>query len=263
MRPDMNSSPESSSDAGVRKVRIPMRQEIRVRSDGQSDDIPGTLLDLSEGGMAIQCAVDTTVGSTLWFGFKAPGSSIEVTGKGCVVWIYPAGNAAGDEAELTALGLEFSSLEEADRREIVQIVRGEGGLKTELRRAEAEVARLRLLSEESESVSQRALEPTKQTSATSQSSAEEVDRRETALCREIESLKAIIFELESRDAGNKLLETTLLWETAEFRVHQLRQSRAALERELEEAREFIRKTLGLRLGSHKNEAYSPVLTEPT
>ena len=145
----------SLTDSRGYSIRVPMRQEIRVRFDGQNDDIEGALLDLSVGGMAIQCVVETTVGCELSFVFEAAGTGVEIRGRGRVVWTRPAKDADDEEIGLAQLGVEFVPLAEADLEEVEEIVRS---LMTELQRADAEVARLRLVSEKQKRRSTRPLE---------------------------------------------------------------------------------------------------------
>ena len=244
--------------------RVPMQQEVRVRFDGQIDEVVGALADLSVSGMSIRCSVEATVGSTLGFEFKVPSSTVEVRGEGSVVWQRPAEGAAGKQVGLAEMGVKFFPLAEADLQEVVRIVRSEGGLKTELQDAHEEVARLRIASEEEkkrsteqlgamwDSVRENALERgrlehqlritgefeigSSEEPADRESIEEDVGPREEALRGEIEALKATVAHLESHDVSDQLQEITFLWEAAELRVQQLSKSVEALEKELGEAR---------------------------
>ena len=231
--------------SGHYDLRVPMRQKIRVRLEDRSDDVGGTLLDLSLGGIGVQCLAETTPGASLDFEFSAPASGDAITGRGRVVWIRPARSTLGRKVGMVELGVRFESLSEEDQSAVERIVRSECGLKTELVQADAEVARLRLASKKTEKRSRVQLEAMRQSvnenavarrkvedqlrvtgeldlgdagelfgigklSADLRHARKKLSRRESAMQREMEGKKATIAELEEHlskaQAGHEELD---------------------------------------------------------
>lgn len=215
----------TSTPQSRRSVRVPMQQKLRVRFDGSNDDIEAALLDLSVGGMLISCAVEVSVDSGLAFAFEAPGSSIAVSGRGRVAWMRLEGDTAGNEVVEAAIGVKFEPLPEAARLEVDRIVQTELSVKEELERADAEVISLRLLSEHEKKRVGDHIE------------AMRISVRENVQARR--SLEEQQVEERPGDTGSSRSEGEV--EIVDQLVHSV----AALERELEEAREAARSSASL------------------
>jgi len=259
-----------------------MRQEIRVRLDEQDDEIVATLVDLSVGGIGVQCTVETSAGVGLDFEFYAPATGEEIRGRGRVAWVRPARSTFPREDGLVEVGVQFDHLTEASRRVVERIVRSECGLKTDLASAAAEIARLRFASQKSEKRSRVQLDAMRQSihvnaearrrvegqlreagaleldlgdaeellglgklAADQRRREEEFAQREESVRLEIETMKATIAEFESDDAKERLKEVTLSAEAGAGKIALLVESQRRLEEELEEAREATRESEGL------------------
>ena len=86
-----------------RFLRVAVPHLAHVDVHGLTD--PAFVLDLSEGGIAIQCLEPVPQGRVLQISFLLPGTSVGITGQGVVVWSDPAGK----------IGLEFDGLSEESR----------------------------------------------------------------------------------------------------------------------------------------------------
>lgn len=111
------SKPVSAQDAGrilrftrgaishmVRRfLRVAVHRLAHVDIEGMMD--PAFVLDLSEGGMALQSLAPLKQGQVLDISFLLPGTSISVNGKGVVAWSDPTGKT----------GLEFDQISDEQR----------------------------------------------------------------------------------------------------------------------------------------------------
>lgn len=86
-----------------RFLRIAIHHLAHVDIEGMFD--PAFILDLSEGGMAIQCLAPVEAGQALSISFLLPGTSLSVVGKGVVAWSDPTGRT----------GIEFSEIADEHR----------------------------------------------------------------------------------------------------------------------------------------------------
>lgn len=111
------SKPISAEDAGrilrftrgvitrmVRRfLRVAVHHLAHVDIEGMFD--PAFVLDLSEGGMAMQCLTPVQAGHVMNISFLLPGTGISITGKGVVVWSDPTGRT----------GIEFDEINDQQR----------------------------------------------------------------------------------------------------------------------------------------------------
>ncbi len=95
-----------------RFLRVAVHHLAHVDIAGMAD--PAFMLDLSEGGIAIQCLEPVTHGQVLDVSFVLPGTSIGISGKGVVAWSDATGKT----------GIEFGSLDEEHRAAIKDWVVG-------------------------------------------------------------------------------------------------------------------------------------------
>ncbi len=72
-----------------RFLRVAVHHLSHVNIEGMSD--PAFILDLSEGGMAMQSLSPVKSGQVLDISFLLPGSDMRISGKGVVVWSDPTG----------------------------------------------------------------------------------------------------------------------------------------------------------------------------
>lgn len=87
-----------------RFLRVAVHRLAHVEIGGHPD--PAFMLDLSEGGIAIQCLEPITAGEMLDISFLLPGTSIGISGRGVVAWSDATGKA----------GIEFETLSEDQRK---------------------------------------------------------------------------------------------------------------------------------------------------
>jgi CheY-like chemotaxis protein len=111
------SKPVSAQDAGrilrctrgvitrmVRRfLRVAVHRLAHVDIEGMMD--PAFVLDLSEGGMALQSLSPLRTGQVLDVSFLLPGTSTSISGKGVVAWSDPTGKT----------GIEFDGVNEEQR----------------------------------------------------------------------------------------------------------------------------------------------------
>jgi len=111
------SKPVSAQDAGrilrftrgaitrmVRRfLRVAVHRLAHVDIEGMMD--PAFVLDLSEGGMALQSLSPLKTGQVLDISFLLPGTGVSVSGKGVVAWSDPTGKA----------GIEFDAISDEQR----------------------------------------------------------------------------------------------------------------------------------------------------
>jgi len=86
-----------------RFLRVAVHHLAHVDIEGMID--PAFMLDLSEGGMAMQCLTPVKIGQVLNISFLLPGKGLAVTGKGVVVWSDPTGR----------VGVEFDEISDEQR----------------------------------------------------------------------------------------------------------------------------------------------------
>jgi CheY-like chemotaxis protein len=86
-----------------RFLRVAVHHLSHVDVEGLID--PAFMLDLSEGGMAMQCLSPMREGQVLNISFLLPGTSLAITGKGVVVWCDDTGRT----------GIEFDEISDAER----------------------------------------------------------------------------------------------------------------------------------------------------
>lgn len=89
-----------------RFLRVAVHHLAHVEIAGLAD--PAFVLDISEGGIAIQCLEPIDQGRVFQIAFTLPGTSMRLEGKGVVAWSDPAGRT----------GVEFESLREEHRTAI-------------------------------------------------------------------------------------------------------------------------------------------------
>ena len=93
-----------------RFLRVAVHHLAHVDIDGMSD--PAFVLDLSEGGMAIQCLGPVKPGQVLDISFLLPGTVNSISGKGIVAWSDPTGKT----------GIEFEVIGDEQRAALKQWV---------------------------------------------------------------------------------------------------------------------------------------------
>ncbi len=86
-----------------RFLRVAVHHLAQVEIAGVAD--PAFMLDMSEGGIAIQCLEPVEQGQVFEIAFTLPGTSMRIESKGVVAWSDPAGRT----------GVEFESLTEEHR----------------------------------------------------------------------------------------------------------------------------------------------------
>jgi len=86
-----------------RFLRVAVHHLSHVDIEGMID--PAFILDLSEGGMAMQCLAPVRQGQVLNISFLLPGTGTVVSGKGVVVWCDPTGRT----------GVEFDEISDEQR----------------------------------------------------------------------------------------------------------------------------------------------------
>jgi CheY-like chemotaxis protein len=95
-----------------RFLRVAVHHLAHVDIAGMTD--PAFMLDLSEGGMAMQCLAPVRARQVLDIAFPLPDTPIWISGKGVVAWSDETGK----------VGLEFDALSEEDRLAIKNWVIG-------------------------------------------------------------------------------------------------------------------------------------------
>ena len=86
-----------------RFLRVAVHRLAHVDIDGLFD--PAFILDLSEGGMAMQSLSPMKPGQVLNISFLLPGTGVPINGKGVVVWCDPSGRT----------GVEFDGISDEQR----------------------------------------------------------------------------------------------------------------------------------------------------
>lgn len=82
-----------------RFLRVAVHRLAHVDIEGMLD--PAFMLDLSEGGMAVQSLAPVKSGQVLNISFLLPGSGISIEGKGVVVWSDPTGRSGVEFADFS------------------------------------------------------------------------------------------------------------------------------------------------------------------
>jgi len=93
-----------------RFLRVAVHHLAHVDIEGLLD--PAFILDLSEGGMAMQSLAPVKPGQVLHISFLLPSMGVHITGKGVVVWSDPAGRT----------GVEFDDISDEHRAALKQWV---------------------------------------------------------------------------------------------------------------------------------------------
>jgi CheY-like chemotaxis protein len=93
-----------------RFLRVAIHHLAHVDIEGMFD--PAFILDLSEGGMALQSLAPVKPGHVLNISFLLPGTGLPISGKGVVVWSDPSGRT----------GIEFDEITDEQRAALKQWV---------------------------------------------------------------------------------------------------------------------------------------------